>query len=281
LEDKPPDDNDKIIAGRYRVTGQIGAGGMGIICKGVDMRVADKQVAIKLLNSPAINNDILVRFQLEAKAASQLSHKNLIAIYDFGLTDDRIPYMVMELVQGKTLSRILKQQKRLTLEQSVSIVKQICSAMSHVHKNGIVHRDLKTSNIMIVDSTDGVMHPKVLDFGIAKLTGQDAHALTRSGLVVGTVNYMSPEQASGSKVDHRSDIYSLGCVLYELLTGTQPFSAETFLETLSMHLNDPAPSLAEKAPDVKFPVAIEKAVQKALALSALPDHGRFCRGAFD
>jgi hypothetical protein len=264
LEQTAPDSANKIIAERYRVIDQLGSGGVGVVYRAIDLRMS-KKVAVKILSSPTLSDDVVMRFQREARSASQLLHRNLISIYDFGITGDREPYMVMELIIGKTLHELLEECQRLSVKDTIPLLTQVCSAMAHAHKNGVVHRDLKTSNIMLEDTPDKSLLVKILDFGIAKLKNDEMQELTRAGQIVGTANYMSPEQASEKPVDHRSDIYSLGCVMYKMLTGVLPFEGESYMETLSMHRNEPIPSLHEGFPNTVFSRKLEEINRRALA----------------
>lgn len=245
---------------------ELGTGGVGVIYRVFDQRM-DKEVALKVLNTHSVSDDIVMRFQREARSASQLAHPNLINIYDFGISSSNEPYMVMELVKGKTLNALLKRRGRFSQEETVAIVLQICSAMAHAHKNGVIHRDLKSSNIMLQDTADGAIFVKILDFGIAKLGRDNEQSLTHTGQVIGTARYMSPEQATGKPVDHRTDIYSIGCVMYELLTGKVPFRAETYMEVLTKHVEDPVPILNENCSFFEPEHKLDRILQRALAKS--------------
>lgn len=253
----------RLIAGRYKVEGKLGQGGMGRVYKCHDS-VLERSVAVKLVNHN-LEEQYFARFHQEAKAASQLNHHNILHILDFGLTEDRQPYMVMELVAGETIDEILNRIGSFPLPEALEIIAKVCLGMQHAHSQGVIHRDLKTSNIMIAKRGDQATIPLILDFGIAKVlnSSDDKGMLTRTGEIMGSPKYMSPEQAAGQVVDGRSDIYSLGCVLFEMLTGQPPFDANSAMETIYMHLNDPPPSLLERS-NVQFPDYLEALMAKLL-----------------
>lgn len=237
----------KLIAGRYKVEGQLGQGGMGRVYRCHDS-VLQRSVAVKLVHHD-LEEQYFARFHQEAKAASQLNHRNILHVLDFGLTEERQPYMVMELVAGETIDEILRRSGPFSIAETLEIMVNVCLGMQHAHSQGVVHRDLKTSNIMIGRRGDQEMIPLILDFGIAKMINNpdDKGMLTKTGEIMGSPRYMSPEQASGLVVDGRSDIYSLGCVLFEMLTGRPPFDADSAMETIYMHLNDRPPKLNERS----------------------------------
>lgn len=259
----------QIIADRYRVEFLIGQGAMGAVYS-VEQVFLKKRFALKTLN-PIIASDIAIRrFQKEAQAASRLEHANLVRAVDFGLIDDLLPFLVMDYVQGPTLAQHLQKVGTLGIEEATKIFVPICFALQYAHREGVVHRDLKPGNIVLVQTGDDekTFVPSIVDFGIAKLDVGDeteGQALTRTGEVFGTPLYMSPEQCSGKKIDNRSDIYSLGCVLFEALTGAPPFRGESALETMMLHVNDTAPSLAEGSFGREFSGALERIVSKMLA----------------
>jgi len=251
-----------VIAGQYEYIETIGAGGMGLIIKGKD-KTSNEMVAVKLLLHN--NNPTEVRrFQLEAKAASMLSHDHIIRIYDFGTSEDGYPYMAMEYIVGANLSDLIAASGSLDLGEALHIFDQVCEAMSYAHSRGIVHRDIKPSNIMLCGGAQD--HVKIVDFGIAKLLDKDAaeKSLTKTGHIVGSPLYMSPEQASGKKIDARTDIYSAGCVLFHALTGAPPIEGGTAMETLLKHLNTIPPTLSEASLGKKFPQSLEEIVAKMM-----------------
>ena len=242
--------------GNYRIVEKIGAGGMGVVYKAVDLHL-DRLVAIKALNPEFSGNpDLLDRFRAEARAQAQLNHPNLATLYAF-LEQDGAAYMVMEYIEGETFHRMVAQRGPIRPAEAVPLFRQALAGLACAHRQGIVHRDIKPGNIML--NRDGVV--KVMDFGLAKVVG--GHGVTRSGVRLGTAYYMSPEQILMKPVDLRSDIYSLGATLYEMLTGGAPFHADSEFEILNDHVNTPPPSPARLHPEI--PGGIERAVLKALA----------------
>jgi serine/threonine-protein kinase len=210
------------VLGNYRVTAALGHGGMGTVYRATH-RLLDSPAAIKFLRSDlAHNEDVVERFFTEAKAASAIQHPGIIEVYDFGHTPEGRPYLVMELLEGVTLAKRLQQRTRLSEAEAIGIIRGIAGALRAAHAKSIVHRDLKPDNVFLVPDS-GSERVKVLDFGIAKLLlGGNGH--TQTGALMGTPLYMAPEQArTANAVDHRCDLYSLGCILYELLTGAPPF----------------------------------------------------------
>lgn len=229
-----------LIAERFRIIEKIGGGGMGVVFK-ADDQVLKRTVALKVLDSAYTDQDIL-RFQQEAKVCSAFSHSNLLTVLDFGLTGGNQPYLAMEYVSGDTLRNAIK-GNRLGLHKSLSIMKQICDGMQKAHEINIVHRDLKPSNILLTSTADGALLVKIIDFGIAKRANEE-QKLTTAGVGVGSPLYMSPEQVRGEEVDSRADIYSFGCLAYEMLTGKVPFKGKDALATMTMHMTHELPALS-------------------------------------
>lgn len=258
-----------IFADKFDVTELIGSGGMSTVYKARHM-VMDKEFALKVLHAHECQNNVAVRrFQMEAQAASTIIHPGVVAIYDCGEYGGRL-YLVMDFVQGQSLAQILATEGPLTLTRFLSIMLQVSQAVAHAHKNGIVHRDLKPSNIMVTKSGETEI-VKIVDFGIAKVlsgTGSLAHQLTTTGEFCGTPYYMSPEQCSGTQVDARSDIYSLGCVMFEALTGDVPFRALSIFETITKHVIAPPPPLVAPQIDGENKQRLELVVLRALAKNA-------------
>ncbi|MCA9804469.1 MAG: protein kinase [Cyanobacteria bacterium HKST-UBA02] len=255
----------KIISDRYIVLDKLGEGGMGRVYLALDP-VINRQVAIKILRFADRDGELIKRFQLEARAAARLDHYGIVKALDFGLMDDRDPFLVMEYVRGETLDEFLRKEKRLGLEEFQSVFEQVASAMNHAHGKGVVHRDLKPSNILLRRDEDEIK-AYVLDFGIARiLQDSKSQVHTRTGHVVGSPKYTSPEQISGCPTDVRSDIYSLGCVMFESLTGSVPFQGSNAVETLQMHINNPVPSLGQKiSGSSSYSDQIEQLVARCLA----------------
>lgn len=255
------------LSDKYMFLESVGSGGMGIIYKAKHLAL-NRIVAIKLLHPYLLNADTIMRFQREARTASQLSHPNLIQVQDVGTTDDGQPFMVMDFVSGKSLSDLIREKGRLSIEETLKYFVQICSGLSYAHKQNILHRDLKPSNVMLVNDEHGAITAKILDFGIAKVLeeGENKGAtLTKTGDVFGSPLYMSPEQGAGGNVDRRSDLYSLGCMLYECLTGTPPFFGKSIVETLMAHAQQKPHSLKEATLGLEFPKALDDVVMKLLA----------------
>jgi len=251
----------RTIEGKYRIEAKLGAGGMGAVYRATRLVIGD-EVAIKILHSEQNEPRAGERFRREAQAAARLKHPNAVNIYDFGVTDDGLQYLVMELVEGESLRRIIKQQGPLTPTAAAEIVSQVCAALDEAHRRQIIHRDIKPDNI-IVDVSANRLRVKVLDFGIAKLRDDTAGNLTQTGSVLGTPHYMSPEQCLGEELDSRSDIYSLGIVLYEMLAGVVPFNSPISTAVVVQHVNQPPPSL--RATNLSISANVERVVMHALA----------------
>ncbi|MGN1019119.1 MAG: Stk1 family PASTA domain-containing Ser/Thr kinase [Aristaeellaceae bacterium] len=239
--------SEKILADRYRLVEQIGVGGMAIVYRAVDQRTGHS-VAVKVLK-PEFNKDaeFVSRFQREAEAASRMTHHNIVNLLDVGMDGDN-RYLVMEYVQGKTLKEVIREKGRINPTVAAQITIRILSALQHAHQNGIIHRDIKPQNILVHE--DG--HIKVADFGIARMA--NSSTLTRSDTVMGSVHYFSPEQASGQAADVTSDIYSVGVVLYEMLTGRVPFDGDSTVAVAMQHLHARPAPIETIAPEV--PLAI-------------------------
>jgi eukaryotic-like serine/threonine-protein kinase len=232
------DDVGRRIAGRYDITRVIGEGGMGVVYEAYDTQV-DRDVAIKVVRSECLSDHkFLTRFRREMEVTTRLRHPSTIRVFEHGEAEDGRPYMVMELLTGASLAERLEQGRVPEIE-ALQHARQIAESLSEAHENGIFHRDLKPDNIFI-ESVGVSTVVKVLDFGIAG--GLDATRLTRAGEVFGTPQYMSPEQCNGLPLDHRTDIYSLGCILYEMIEGRPPFSAESPMATMLKHVKSKVPT---------------------------------------
>lgn len=244
-----------VLAERYRVNALLGVGGMGAVFDAEHLLMR-KRVAIKLLlPDVSQSGEIVARFEREAMAAANIDHPNVVAATDFGKLPDGSFYLVLEFVEGRNLRQLLA-YGALPPNRALHIVEQIASALTKAHALGIVHRDLKPENVMLVRKDGDPDFVKVLDFGIAKvpvesLSGQQVQTgqgLTRLGVMYGTPEYMAPEQAMGTGVDHRADLYALGVMLFEMVTGDRPFDAENVVSLVTMHIVDPPPPLAERCP---------------------------------
>ena len=259
------------LGDRYEIISRLGSGGMGLVYK-VRQVLLNRELALKTIDKRSMSETALRRFQQEARTAFSLEHPSIIGVKDFGLLEDQTPFLVMELVNGETLAERLKRTGTQSLEEAISIFVQVCFGLAYAHDSGVVHRDIKPSNIMLLDGlpvgSEGSV--KIVDFGIAKCTsheGGEIQALTRTGEIFGSPLYMSPEQCSGFSVDHRADIYSLGCVLFEALTGTPPFIGDNALSTMMKHQNEQSPTLREASFGKEFPRAIEDIVATMIAKS--------------
>jgi serine/threonine protein kinase len=256
-----------IIGGSYEIIEQLGRGAMGMVFRAKHVSMGT-QYALKVLSAEQLTDVGVRRFQNEAQAIAKLSHPNVIAIYNFGLHEGQLPFYVMDLLKGENLLDKVMEYGPMPLNHAMATFIEVCAGLGYAHRKGILHRDVKPANIVILDNPD--VHGarvKVVDFGIVKFAEEikpDAQKLTAMGDVCGSPTYMSPEQASGAKVDPRSDIYSLGCSLYECLTGTLPFRGRNPMETMMMHHSTPAPSLKTGAGGKEFPDQVEYLVAKML-----------------
>lgn len=248
------------IGGKYQLCAKLGSGGMGAVYRARRTLIGD-DVASKILHFNQSDSPESERFRREAQAAAKLKHAHAVSIFDFGIADDGRQYLVMELVEGESLRQLIKRQGTLSPAFAAEIVTQVCAALDEAHRHNIIHRDIKPDNIL-VDLRSPKPKVTVLDFGIAKLRGDSASTLTQTGSVLGTPHYMSPEQCLGEELDGRSDIYSLGIVVYEMLTGVVPFNAPISTAVVVQHVNQVPPSLRGRNPNI--PWTVERAVLHAL-----------------
>ena len=264
----------KTIASKFYVQKLIGAGGMGKVYKAQHLSL-DKPVCLKMLRKNLLEDpSVVARFQREARASSRLNHPNSISVIDFGQAEDGALYIAMEYLSGRDLQRLLVEEFPLTEQRICHIMAQALSALAEAHANGIIHRDLKPENIMIESRRDEADFVKVLDFGIAKIQdpsgGEGGPALTRAGLVCGTPEYMSPEQARGAVLDARSDVYAIGVILYQLVTGYLPFDADTPIGFVTKHLTEIPVAPRQKRKDVAISEAMEALIMRCLAKDVGP-----------
>lgn len=257
-----------IFARHYKIEERIGVGGMGTVYRARHL-LMKRDVAIKILHPHLVaEENTLMRFQQEAQAAGKLDHPGIMKVYDFGIDEKGLPFLVMDLIEGRSLSTILNEEGALPVERAVKILSQVCDAVAVAHDNGIVHRDLKPSNICLVKQSDGSEAVRILDFGIAKILSDDAAdvlKLTQTGEVFGSPLYMSPEQCMAAKVDYRSDIYSLGCVIYETLTGNPPLAGATVFDTFHKQIHEVPEPLAAHKPELSRWKKIDQVILKCMA----------------
>src|SRR5690348_15338220 len=243
----------QVLGERYEIGGVLGRGGMAEVHRGRDLRLG-REVAVKVLRQDlARDPSFQVRFRREAQAAASLNHPSIVAVYDTG--EDRsalgaTPYIVMEYVEGETLRDVLRREGHLDPDRAMELAADICGALDFSHRNGIVHRDVKPGNVMI--TPDGAV--KVMDFGIARAVSDSAATMTSTAAVIGTAQYLSPEQARGESVDARSDVYSVGCLLYELVTGAPPFTGDSPVSVAYQHVRE----------DPRLPSSINPVIPPAL-----------------
>ena len=231
----------RVFDNRYEIRAALGSGGMGTVYRGWQ-RSVDREVAIKVIHPKLASDRVAAkRFLREARLSSRLNQANIVNVYDFGQSEDGILYIVMEMLRGHTLSQEL--ENPLPLRRIATIARQICDALDAAHAHDIIHRDLKPGNIMLLDEPPGRDAIKVLDFGVAKSLVSESSQMTRTDLLVGTPLYMAPEQIRGKPTDGRSDLYSLGCILYQMACGQPPFLSENVNLTLAMHIRAPLPQL--------------------------------------
>ncbi|MBX9688826.1 MAG: protein kinase [Candidatus Obscuribacterales bacterium] len=258
----------KRISDKYHVLSVLGTGGMGVVYL-ARHETMQCNVAIKMLRAQFVGDkNSLTRFNQEAVAARRLQHPNVITTYDHGFTQQGQPYIVMECLQGTSLADEIKKNKQISADRVIHIFMQVCAALDHAHKQGVIHRDLKPGNIMLINQNDDKDFVKVVDFGVAKImpiNNEDAQTLTQAGEVCGSPVYMSPEQAQGHPLDRRADIYSLGVVIYEALTGKLPLMGKNMVETMAMHIKEAPPPFKEVRPDLYIPERLEQVVMRALS----------------
>jgi eukaryotic-like serine/threonine-protein kinase len=273
----PDNDSDPllgmVINQKFKITQAIAVGGMGTIYRGEQLVLA-RSVAIKVLN-PAYTANLRdpafqKRFFLEASILSRLQHHNIVTVFDYGRIDgldaDRF-FMAMEFLPGETLHRRLRSRGWLTPPEALGVARQLARGLREAHKHGVVHRDMKPSNVMLVPDEDGVEIVKILDFGLGKVLSDDSEELTQQGSFLGSPRYMSPEQIAHGKVDHRTDVYSLGVMLYQMLCGKVPFESDKSVQILIAHLQTPVPPMKQRNPDVDVPEPIENFVRRCLEKS--------------
>ncbi|MBI5501661.1 MAG: serine/threonine protein kinase, partial [Deltaproteobacteria bacterium] len=261
----PPDFTGLVLGDKYRLTRPLGSGGMGYVWEAEHLRLG-RTVAVKLLRPELVSDPAaLARFQQEATAAARIGSPHIVDVLDVGATPGGAPFLVMEKLRGRSLAELRREQPVLPFARAAGIARQILAALEAAHAAGIVHRDLKPDNVFLEDQGDGRDHVKILDFGIAKAMDDPKVAhLTRTGMLVGTPRYMSPEQATGRRgIDGRTDVWSVGVLLYECLAGRLPHEAPDLAGTLGKIIGEPAASVRTFRPEID--PALDAAVLRALA----------------
>src|SRR5688572_12548801 len=266
MESEESEDPDSrigaVLDGRYRVLERLAEGGMGVVYRAERVPVG-RPVAVKFLHEVyASDRESRARFERETRVLSKLTHPHCVSVIDFGV--DGGPYLVRDFVTGGTLRDRLEAGPIPPME-AITIARQTLAGLAHAHAQGITHRDVKPANIMVSDEIGTGHHVRILDFGLARLRGSAATSVTQSQIVVGTPNYMAPEQTVAGEVDARTDIYAVGVVLFEMVTGQRPFSADDTAGVLDAHRHQPPPHLAAVAPDIAVPPGLDRVIQRALA----------------
>jgi serine/threonine-protein kinase len=267
----PPDPfiGREILDGQFKILQKIGSGGMGSVYR-ASQPAMNRMVGVKILH-PKLNNrkDLVSRFRREARAMSHLSHPNSTKVFLYGELDDGSLYIIMEFLEGKNLNQTVKAEGPFPVARALPILIQVCGALDEAHNAGIIHRDLKPENIFLCQQ--GALHdyPKVLDFGLAKVTEREMRPgsliLTQEGMVFGTPEFMSPEQAQGKPLTPASDVYSLAVILYEVLTGKLPFEGKGGIDFISLHVNGKPIPLSERVAGLTFPPLLDQVLSRALA----------------
>jgi serine/threonine protein kinase len=256
-----------VVSARYRIIRKVGEGGMGAVYQ-AEHALIEKRVALKILFQDLTRRpDLVARFLQEAKSASRIGQENVIDISDFGQSADGLVYIAMEYLDGQDLGKTLRAEKQLSWTRTRPILMQIAKALRAAHSHGIIHRDMKPENVYLVQREGRADFVKVLDFGIAKVVSADDNdgpRLTQTGMIFGTPEYMSPEQAQGHPPDHRLDVYAVGCLMYHMLTGAVPFTADSFMGILTKHLLEPVVPPRRRRPDLDIPADVEAVCLRAM-----------------
>jgi serine/threonine-protein kinase len=264
----------QVVADRYLIQRELGHGGMGQVYLAEHVKIG-RRCALKVIKPGLVASaDAVSRFNREAANASRITHPNVVQVYDFGESSDGLVYFAMELVEGESLAALVQREKALPPRRALAIARQIAEALAAAHDLRIVHRDLKPENVMLARQRSGSDQVKVVDFGVSRIMDDDAQKVTKTGLVIGTLEYMSPEQFTGEQVDGRSDQYSLGIIIFRMLTGTLPFTGKTALEAMEGRVITGPPRLAAVRPDVAWPEALQAVLDRALSVqpeSRYPD----------
>jgi len=268
---RPPDPfiGRDILNGQFQILQKIGSGGMGAVYKALQPEM-NRMVGVKILHPKLANRkDLVSRFRREARALSDLSHPNTVKVFLYGELEDGSLYIIMEFLEGKNLNQTVRTDGPFAVERALPILAQVCGALDEAHRAGIIHRDLKPENIFLVQSGALRDFPKVLDFGLAKVGERQLRPgsviLTQEGMVFGTPEFMSPEQAQGKPLTPASDIYSLAVILYEVLTGKLPFEARSTTDFIQLHVTGKPIQLNERVPGRSFPPLLQEVMDRALA----------------
>ncbi|MDB4971507.1 MAG: serine/threonine protein kinase with repeat [Myxococcales bacterium] len=264
-DEEPPYESGTVLSGRYQIQRRLGEGGMGRVYEAEHMQLG-RRVAVKVMRRKYAEQKAMVeRFRVEARSASRIGHPNVVQVFDFGTTEAGEGFIVMELLDGAALSDVIKQQGAMDLPRVLTILGEVATALRAAHDSGVIHRDLKPANIFLIRmNADERERVRVLDFGMAKLIdlGDEGGGLTAAGEILGTPEYMAPEQAVGGEVDRRIDVYALGCVAYEMWTGQPPFSGPNYVTVLAKHMDEKAPRIS----DVRdAPPALDHLIARSLA----------------
>jgi serine/threonine-protein kinase len=265
----PPIDDPligRVLSERYRIVRKIGEGGMGCVYQ-AEHALIEKKIALKVLFQDLTRRaDLVARFLQEAKSASRIGHENVIDISDFGQSPEGLVYIAMEYLDGHDLGRTLRAEKVIYWQRARPILMQITKALRAAHEHGIIHRDMKPENVFLVQREGRPDFVKVLDFGIAKVvtTDDEGPRLTQTGMIFGTPEYMSPEQAQGHQPDQRVDVYAVGCIMYHMLTGSVPFTADSFMGILTKHLLEPVVPPRKRRPDLDILPEVEAVCLRAM-----------------
>lgn len=254
-----------IIADRYRIREPIGAGGAGNVYRAVQIQL-NREVAVKVVRTDVekgVRKELGARFRREAAMAAKLSHPNIVTVHDFGLTELGLQYVVMELLKGRTLKKAMKSGP-LSSEETARIGLRLAMGLRHAHSRGLIHRDVKATNVLLVEDDEGIEQPMLLDFGLVKSVDCDLE-MTGQSAYLGTPLYMSPEQTRrGANVDHRTDIYALGCMMYGMVAGVMPYRGDGAMATAMKHLEEPYPPIAKRAPEVDADPRLEWIIRRCM-----------------
>lgn len=257
-----------VLGDRFEIVGPLGEGAMGRVYRAAD-KATDRPAAVKVLHQHLLNSrEYVARFKREARAASRFRHPSAVRVLGSGTTDDRIPYIAMELVEGRSLKEVVQEDAPMAPGRACNLAQQLLSALGAAHQQGIVHRDMKPDNVRVWIDEDGIERPKILDFGVSKFIG-DAEEVaggfkTKTGVVLGTPKYMAPEQIRGEGVDGRADVYAVGAMLHEMLTGVPPFEAEDVFGFVAMHLKQPVIPITERFTNLDLPLEVDELVVSML-----------------